>query len=228
MKILDSLIRFGNGFSTLTTVGKYAVVGVVVFLISYTLGKSNSNDEFTEFRAEYEEYQKTAENAVKYSDSLKTKVTELINENGKKDSTIKTLTISISFRNKERAQLRNSLASLENRMESPELLADTAELLAVKDSAISNLKQQVSTADSVIGQQESVVKLQDEKIVNLNTALVLSEMRADSLTKIINALPATPKNPNKFLFGLLPKPSRTVIAVVSFAGGALVASQLRR
>ncbi len=228
MKILDSLIRFGNGFSALTTIGKYAVVGVVVFLISYTLGKSNSNDEFTEFRAQYEEYQKTAENAVKYSDSLKTKVTELVNENGKKDSTIKTLTISISFRNKERAQLRNSLASLENRMESPELLADTAELLAVKDSAISNLKQQVSTADSVIGQQESVVKLQDEKIVNLNTALVLSEMRADSLTKIINALPATPKNPNKFFFGLLPKPSRTMIAVVSFAGGALVASQLRR
>lgn len=228
MKILDSLIRFGSGFSALTKVGKYAVVGVAIFLASYMLGKTNSNDEFTEFKAKYEEYQKTTQNAVRYSDSLKTEVAQLVNENGKKDSTIKTLTISISFRNKERAQLKNSLASLEGRMYSPEVIRDTAELLAVKDSVIVNLKEQVATADSVIVQQDSVVKLQDQKITNLNTALVLSEMRADSLTKVMNALPAAPKNPNKFFFGLIPKPSRTVVAIVSFAGGALVASQLGR
>jgi chromosome segregation ATPase len=228
MKILESLLKFGAGFDKLTAIGKYAVIGVAIFLISYMFGKSNSKNEFAEFQAKYEEYQRTSQNAIKYSDSLKTEVNSLRDQNTKKDSTIKTLTISISFKNKERAQLRNSLASLENRIDSSVANADTATLLVLKDSAIVNLKAQVETADSVIVQQESVVKLQNEKIVNLNSALLLSETRADSLTKVLQALPTTPKNPDKFLFGLLPKPSRTVVAVVSFASGAILASQLRR
>lgn len=225
MKILDSIIKFGSAFSSLTTVGKYAVVGAAVFFVSYGIGKSNGEDKYAQFKAEYEEYRKTATSAVIYSNLLKTQVDSLQSVSNNKDSTIKKLTVSISFNLRKRDELRTEFVELESRLTNQ---GDTAILVAVQDTVIQNLKQQVAVSDTIIIQKDSIIVQKTDQVNLLTQALTLSETRGDSLTKVLEALPKAPNNPNKWFFGLIPKPSRTVVGVVSFVGGVVIASSIGR
>lgn len=218
MKIFDSLVKFGKGFADLPTIGRYAVVFAALYF-AFLLGGDRKETEFTQFRAEYQQLLKKADTLQKVSDSLETRVDDLRQSAQKKDSTINKLTVTIEWRTRQNRTLVGELAELETQMRDSLVSRDTLALLTLKDSAITNLKEQNANKDTIIAEQQVIIAEQREVIDTLNLALTLSEQRADTLETLIQNLPKTPKDPDKF-WGI-PKPSRKTVAVVSFVGGVL-------
>lgn len=219
MKLFDSFIKFGKGFANLPNIGRYAVVFAALYF-AFIFGGTKKETEFSKFRAEYQQVLKKADTLTKLSDSLETRVENLQKSVVKKDSTINRLTITVEWRAKQNRVLSTDLAELEARMQDSSALRDTTQLLALKDSAIVNLKEQVSNRDSMLVQKDSIIQIQQEQKDTLTLAIRLSDQRGDSLETFIRNLPPAPKDPNKF-WGVIPKPSRKTVAVVSFVGGVM-------
>jgi septal ring factor EnvC (AmiA/AmiB activator) len=219
MKLFDSFIKFGKGFANLPNIGRYAVVFAALYF-AFIFGGTKKETQFSKFKAEYQQVLKKADTLTKLSDSLETKVQNLQKSVVKKDSTINRLTITVEWRARQNRALSSDLAELEVRMQDSSALRDTAQLLALKDSAIINLKEQVSNRDSILVQKDSIIQIQQEQKDTLTLAIKLSEQRGDSLEAFIRNLPPTPKDPDKFL-GVIKKPSRKTVAVVSFVSGVI-------
>lgn len=222
MKVLTSVIKFGNAFSGLNKVAQAAVVGALIF-VAFTMGNCNGKTELDTFNLEYKEFKKNAERTSVYADSLKAQVAELTDEVMEKDDTIKQLTISVSFRQQSRETARRTVAQIEERMTAPMSpeYRDT-----IKTELIDALKTQVAVTDSIVTDQQNIIKTQGEKIVLLDSALTLAMTRGDSLQAVLTTAPVPVKNPDKFFFGLLPKPNRKVVGVVSLAAGIVIGSKL--
>jgi len=227
-KILASLLNFGKGFSALTSVGRLAIVGGAIFIISFMLGKSDSKSKLEQFNLEYSEFKNNAQKTATFADSLKNEVQKLQDENVQKDGIVKKLTISIAYRTTQKNTLQTNLTELEKHANIlNDLIVDTSLVVVYKDSIIGNLKKQVIVGDSVIVDQRSVITQRDSQALLLQHAVTLSSTRADSLQHLLRTLPKPAPNPDK-IFGFIPTPSRTVVGVTGFVLGVVAGAQLTR
>ena len=227
-KILASLLNFGKEFTGLTSVGRLAIVGGAIFIVSFMLGKSDGNSKLEKFNIEYSEFKNNAQKTATFADSLKNEVQKLQDKNAEKDNIVKKLSISIAYRTTQKNALQSNLTELENHANLlNNLTMDTSLVVVYKDSIIGNLKKQVVVADSTIVDQSSIIAQKDAQSLLLQRAVALSSMRADSLQQILRTLPKPAPNPNK-LFGFIPKPSRTVVGVTALVLGVVVGAELKR
>lgn len=226
MKILNSIIKFGKAFDALTMVGKYAAFGAMIF-IAFSFGNCKGEDKYEQFKIEYTQYKKSAETAVKYGDSLRKEVNKLDDKIQEKDVLITSLTVTIGSKNKEQRILKNKLSDLEQDVDSLKKGNDSSAIIVAQDEVIENLKSQVETAESIIVKKDSIISLQQNKLELTETQKKLYKMESDSLRTVIQKMPKAPTNPNK-IWGIIPKPSRTVIGVTAFATGVIVGTQLKR
>jgi predicted nuclease with TOPRIM domain len=217
MKIFESLVNFGKGFAELPNIGRYAVI-VAALYFAFFLGGNKKETQFTQFRTEYQQLLKKTDTLLKVSDSLESRVEDLRTFANAKDSTINRLTVTIEWRTRQNKMLVGELAQLESTLQDSLVSTDTTALLSLKDSVIVNLKEQNINKDTIIVQQDSIITEQKQVIDTLKVALIISELRADTLESILRILPKAPKDPDK-LFLNIPKPSRKTVAVVSFVGG---------
>lgn len=227
MKILNEVIRFGKAFGQLTQISQIAVA-VILIVVAFSVGNCNGKTELDTFLVEYEELQQNAQKTIAYADSLQGKVTQLSDSAKRQDEKIKKLTISISFREQQKVAQVQQLALLEDRVAAARADSNLEVVVATQDTVIDNLKTQVETTEAIVTDQKQVIQAQATQVLALNQALTLSTMRGDSLQSVLSSLPKAPSNPNKFFFGLIPKPSRTTVALVSIAAGVVIGSQLGR
>lgn len=227
-KLLTSLINFGKEFNTLTSVSRLAIIGGVIFIISFMLGKSDGNSKQEQFNVKYAEFKNNSEKVSNYADSLKVVVEKLQEESIKKDDIVKKLNGNIVQRTTQQKLLKTDLTELETRANLlTNLTTDTSLVVVYKDSIIGNLKGQIVLADSVIIDQQSIITQKNSQTVLLQRAVAVSSTRADSLQYILRTLPKPAPNPNKF-FGFIPKPSRTVVGVAGFVLGIVAGAELKR
>jgi hypothetical protein len=201
MKVLDNVIKFGNAFGKLTQRSQIAVVGVLIFT-AFTMGNCNGTDKLDKFIVEYNAFKETAKQTSIYADSLKTQAVQLSDSSKHKDTIIKKLTVTISFREKQKLALNNNLFDLENRLDI--VKQDTANvhmIVGIQDSVITNLKSQVIATDSINVYQKQIIDTQNQQSQLLQHALYASTNRGDSLQTILSAIPPTPQNPNR-IFGI--------------------------
>ncbi len=227
MKILNEVIKFGKAFGQLTQISQIAVA-VILIVVAFSVGNCNGKTELDSFLVEYKTLQENAKKTTVYADSLQREVTQLVDSAKRQDDKIKKLTISISFREQQKVAQVRQLAQLENRIEAAKADSNLIVVVATQDTVITNLKEQVVTTEAIVDDQKQVIQAQSTQVLALNQALTLSTMRGDSLQTVLSSLPKAPSNPNKFFFGLIPKPSRTVVGVVALAAGVVVGSQLGR
>lgn len=215
MEILKQLANFGKSFEKLGNVGKIAVLGAAAF-IAFAFGECNNHDKLVQFQIKYEQLQKE----VKIADSLKTKVAVLTSEANNKDTVIKRLTVSLQTQKLQRQKLVGNLEVLEDNLK---FAKDTAELVQVQQGIIYNLKEQLTEADKINETQSEVIQNQQYKIVKLNEALELSNIRGDrlqeSLDKFNNLKMPTPKKP--FI-------SKKTAGIIAFVGGVVVGNTLAK
>ena len=218
MNILNNIISFGKSFTKLTQKGQLAVVGALVFL-AFTMGNCKGTDKLDSFIVEYQTLKKNAETTIKYADSLKTQVTQLTDSAKKKDEAIQKLTITISFKERQKEQQRVELASLEHRLETAKRDSNPQIIIATQDTVIGNLKTQLNITEQIVTDQKQIITTKDEQLRLTNVALGLATQRGDSLQTILTQMPKTPKNPNKFLG--IPLPSRKTTFAVGLLTGVI-------
>lgn len=221
--IFTSVVSFGRSFSGLNKVGQLAVTGALVF-IAFSIGNCGGNDKLDSFIIEYNEFKRDAQKTTELADSLKTVMNKLTNDVKLKEDTIKTLTIGISFRQKQTQSLKQKLNVLEARTE---VATDTAKILILKDSTIDNLKTQVTTTEAIVEEKDKIIGLKTEQLALTVNSLQLSTQRGDSLQRTLSSLPPTPKNSNK-LFGVIPLPSRKTLAISALLSGIAIGTVITK
>lgn len=227
MKLLNDLIKFGKAFGRLTQIAQLGVI-VALIVVAFSMGNCNGKTELDTFLVEYQELQQNAKKATIYADSLNGRVAQLTDSAKQQDEKIKKLTISISFRERQRVAQVRELTQLENRVAAAKAESDLETVVATQDTVIDNLKNQVITTDGIVTEQKEIIQAQATQVLALQQAVQLATARGDTLQTILNALPKKPANPDRFFFGLLPKPSRTVVGVIALAGGIVIGSQVSR
>lgn len=219
MEILKQLANFGKSFEKLGNVGKIAVLGAAAF-VAFAFGECNNHDKLVQFQIKYEQLQKEAATTIKVADSLKTKVAVLTTEANNKDTVITRLTVSLQTQKLQRQKLVGNLEVLEDNLK---FAKDTAELVQVQQGIIYNLKEQLVEADKTTQTQNEIIQNQQYKIVKLNEALELSNIRGDrlqeSLDKFNNLKMPTPKKP--FI-------SKKTAGIIAFVGGVVVGNTLAK
>lgn len=215
--VFDTVLSFGRSFSGLNKVGQLAVTGALIF-IAFSVGNCGGEHKLDSFIIEYNEYKKEAQKTTKFADSLKIAVNKLTDDVKSKEDTIKTLTIGISFRQKQAQSLKQKLISLETQAQET---IDTTTMLVLKDSVIDNLKTQVATTEAIVVEKDKIIELKTEQLGLTTNSLQLAMQRGDSLQRTLMTLPPTPKNPNK-LFGVIPLPSRKTVAIGALLSGIVI------
>lgn len=227
MKLLNDLINFGKAFGRLTQVAQLGVVIALIF-VAFSMGNCKGKTELDTFLVQYEELQQNAKKTTEYANSLNTQVAQLSDSAKQQDEKIKKLTISISFRQQQRVAQVEELAQLEGRVAAARANSNTEALVETQEAVIDNLKTQVETTEAIVTDQQQVIQAQATQVLALQQAVQLATARGDTLQTILNGLPKKPANPDRFFFGLLPKPSRTVVGVIALAGGIVIGSQVGR
>lgn len=221
--ILQGLIKFGTAFSPLTKIGQYAVIAGGAFLI-FSLGNCSGKTELDNFIVEYEEFKKNAEETTEYAESLKSHVLTLQDSVAQTETTVKKLKIEIVFNSKARERLKSERTQIQTELAQVTSIQDT---VTVQEKIISNLETQLTVADNTITSQNEVISLRDQQLTQMQLAANLAVQRGDSLQTILTNIPKTPKNPDRWIFGI-PKPSRTTVAIVSILTGIVVGAQLTK
>lgn len=224
MKLLNELIKFGKAFGKLTQVAQFGVI-VALIVVAFSMGNCNGKTGLDNFLVQYEELQQNAKKATAHADSLNRRVAQLSDSANQQTEKIKKLTISISFRERERATQVRQLAQLEDRVQAARADSNLVVVVATQDTIIDNLKTQISTIDGVVTDQRQIIQTQATQVLALQEAVQLATTRGDTLQSILNTLPKKPTNPDRFFFGLLPKPSRTVVGAVALVGGIIIGSR---
>jgi hypothetical protein len=225
-KILAVLLNFGKQFNVLTSTSRLVIIGGIIVIAAFMLGKCDGDNKLEKFNLQYAEFKNNSEKTSIYADSLNGVVVKLVDENAKKDDMVKKLKNNIAYRTNKQDALKSTLVQLE---EQANLVTntDTSLVVVYKDSIIGNLKGQVVIAESIITDQHVVIAQRDSQTVLLQHAVTVSSTRADSLQHILRTLPKSVPNPNK-LFGFIPKPSRTVVGVTALVLGVVVGAELKR
>lgn len=220
---LQGIINFGTTFSKLTKVGQYAVIAGGAFLI-FSLGNCSGKTELDKFIIEYEQFKKDAAATTQYADSLKSEILVLQDSVAQKETTVNKLKIEIAFNSKARQRLQTEQTQMQSELASVTTIQDT---VIVQEKIIANLENQLTVADNTITTQNEVISLRDQQLQQMQSATKLALQRGDSLQTLISNLPKTPKNPDKFIFGI-PKPSRTTVAIASLITGIVVGAQIAK
>jgi ABC-type transporter Mla subunit MlaD len=227
-KILTALLTFRKHFNTLTSTSRFVIIGGIVVIAAFMMGKCNGDDKLEQFNLRYAEFKNNSEKTSLYADSLNSLVVKLVDENAKKDDVVKKLKNNIVARANKQDALKSTLLQLEKQANLvTNTITDTSLVVVYKDSIIGNLKGQVVIAESIITDQHVVIVQRDSQTVLLQRAVTVSSTRADSLQHILRTLPPPAPNPNK-LFGFIPKPSRTVVGVTALVLGVVVGAELKR
>jgi len=213
---------------------------IVIFGGSYLAGAQSKKSSIEEWRDKYKKYYEEAQNTKKVADSLKTASDSLLYLAQSKDAKIDSLRSNADRLGRDRAGLGRELDQLEGQLETIGSL--TPSIDSITDTSTANrIRVAISTRDTIIDKQKVSLAKADSQLVSLNDAfnqqkekvgllthsLRLSNERGDSLQVVVDNLPKTPKNPNKFL-GFIPLPSRTTVAVVSLAAGTYIGTQLKK
>ena len=225
-KVLTILLNFGKQFNVLTSTSRLVIIGGIVVIAAFMMGKCDGDDKLEQFNLRYAEFKSNSEKTSLYADSLNSVVVKLVDENAKKDDMVKKLKNNIAYRTNKQDALKSTLVQLEEQANLA-TNTDTSLVVVYKDSIIGNLKGQVIIAESIITDQHVVIAQRDSQTVLLQHAVTVSSTRADSLQHILRTLPKPAPNPNK-LFGFIPKPSRTVVGVTALVLGVVVGAELKR
>lgn len=227
-KILTALLTVRKHFNTLTSTSRFVIIGGIVVIAAFMMGKCDGDDKLEQFNLRYAEFKSNSEKTSLYADSLNSVVVKLVDENAKKDDIVKKLKNNIAVRANKQDALKSTLLQLEEQATLvTNTVTDTSLVVVYKDSIIGNLKGQVVIAESIITDQHVVIVQRDSQTVLLQRAVTVSSTRADSLQHILRTLPKPAPNPNK-LFGFIPKPSRTVVGVTALVLGVVVGAELKR
>ena len=225
-KVLTILLNFGKQFNVLTSTSRLVIIGGIVVIAAFMMGKCDGDDKLEQFNLRYAEFKSNSEKTSLYADSLNSVVVKLVDENAKKDDMVKKLKNNIAYRTNKQDALKSTLVQLEEQANLA-TNTDTSLVVVYKDSIIGNLKGQVVIAESIITDQHVVIAQRDSQTVLLQHAVTVASTRADSLQHILRTLPKPAPNPNK-LFGFIPKPSRTVVGVTALVLGVVVGAELKR
>lgn len=217
--------RAWNFLRALPEAIKIILVAALVFLVTDTCSGRKAKTEIETYIEKYEEFEKQTESTVKMIDSVKQEADAKAQEAAKYMQ--------------EADSLRDANARLLQTLPSPRVVDS---LRTHIDSLKVATKDSVELARTVIPAQDDLI----EKLDSTNTGLVISNgllnrenlgLRAShgkltleivdlrfaldsARTNLVN-IPEPPKNPDKFFFGLLNKPTRTQTAVIGFVGGVV-------
>lgn len=227
MRLLNNLTKFGKAFGQLTHVAQIAAI-VTLIVVAFSFDNCNSKTELDNFIVQYESLQETAKHTTQIADSLNKQVIQLSDKAQKQNEKIKKLTINISFKEQQNVFRVSQLSRLEDKVIEAKTDSNLSSVIATQDTIISNIKNQLQTTNEIVSEQREIIQSQNTQILSLRDAVYAATLRGDTLQSIVNALPKTPSNPNKFLFGLIPKPNRTVVGIVAFVAGVTVGNQLGR
>lgn len=220
MKLLNSLlialVNFGKKFSTLTANAQLIVAGLLIFCV-YQLTSSNGNNDLDKLKFDV---QKTTEISQVATDSIK-KLTDQVKKTEVKIE-------KLSFELSRQKGKRSVLQTVQSRLDTMIVIErDTSRLVALQDTAIDNLKGQLSLADQINMKQDSIIIQQDTSIKLLKNGLVLSERRADTLQTTLNTTLKKLNKKDKF-FGFIPMPNRKFVAATAVIGGIYLGTQIKR
>lgn len=216
-RVIEALRKLIKDFGKMPRLTQFVVGGILCFVV-FNMGQCNSDSQLNKFRAEFSLLQKEAQSTKEFADSVKLDVIRLTDESKKKDSVITRLSLTIDFTNKQRSVLKGVLTKMEDSLE---VVTDTAQIVAIQQGIIYNLKEQVSNAESVIGQQKEIITAQQFKITKLDSAVALATQRGDSLQTVVTKLVNMPKPPRQWI-------SKKTAGMIAFATGVIVGDQLAR
>jgi septal ring factor EnvC (AmiA/AmiB activator) len=194
------------------------LVACVLVVAAFSFGQCNSDSKLNQFREQFAKLQKEANVTKQFADSTNQTVIRLTTESKQKDKQIESLTVTIEVTNKQRSILKGSLSKLEDSLH---VVKDTAQIVAIQEGIIYNLKEQVTNAEAVIGQQKEIISAQQFKITKLDSAVALATQRGDSLQTIVNKVITMPKPPRQWI-------SKKTAGMIAFATGVIVGDQLAR
>ena len=194
------------------------ILACALVAFAFNAGQCNGDSKLNKFRAEFEILQTEAKNTKQFADSAKAEVSRLTDEAKSKDSVITKLTLVVDIDAKKRQQLKGSLNVLEDSLKSAK---DTAQIVQIQEGIIGNLKEQVSSAETTIGQQKEIISAQQFKITKLDSAVMLANRRGDSLQVVVDKIIAMPKPPRQWI-------SPKTAGIIAFVAGVVVGDQIAR
>lgn len=216
-KVIDAFRKLIKDFAKMPQPTQL-ILACVLVVAAFSFGQCNSDSKLNEFRQAFGKLQKEAELTKQFADSANNTVIRLTTESQQKDKQIASLTVTIEVTNKQRSLLKGNLSKLEDSLE---VTKDTAQMVAIQEGIIFNLKEQVSNAESVIGQQKEIITAQQFKITKLDSAVAIATQRGDSLQVVVNKLIDMPKPPRQWI-------SKKTAGMISFAAGVIIGDQLAR
>jgi chromosome segregation ATPase len=214
-KVIDAFRKLIKDFAKMPQPTQL-ILACVLVVAAFSFGQCNSDSKLNQFRQEFTKLQKEAETVKQFADSTNDIVIRLTAESQQKDKQIASLTVTVDVTNKQRSILKGSLSKLEDSLE---VTKDTAQIVSIQEGIIYNLKEQVSNAESVIGQQKEIITAQQFKISKLDSAVAIATQRGDSLQTVVNKLIDMPKPPRQWI-------SKKTAGLVSFAAGVIIGDRL--
>jgi chromosome segregation ATPase len=209
MKLLESAVTFGKNFSVLTRIGQVATVAILLY-VAFIIGTcSQQPNDDTALTLKIEQ-------VTNYANSLETQVKTLQDTVAQKESTITILTVDISRRQRQQEVARKRISVLDNAAAEERMLLPPTPFT---DTLIAELKDQLVEAEQIMVLKDSVIALREKQVQLLQSALVISEHRGDTLQATLNVALAKYQKKDK-LFGKIPLPSRKAVAITALIGGA--------
>lgn len=182
--------------------------------------------EFGKFKTEYEEVKKTAERVIKHNADIQKQVDKLADSVKISDSIIKEQNKRTNILLADRKKLKQDVIDLEKQLldSTGKEITDTAQIIVIKDGIISTLKADIKKADEIIKDKDKVISIAETQKQQLQKQVTLVIEQRDKLQIVVDGLPKTPRDPNKF-FGI-PLPSRKLSFVVGAVVGGVVISKI--
>jgi hypothetical protein len=220
MKLVDKLLSVSAAFTKfigkLTVLGQLIVVGALIFFIVSFKGCSQPSDAA--------ELKLKVQQTTIYADSLKQSITHLQQVVSEKDSKIAILIREVSVKQNTRYQLKVKQVALENKIM---VETDTGILVFLQDTTITNLKEQIAIADTIIIKKDEIIFQREAQVNLLQTAIVASTNRGDSLQTTLNTTLSKYAKKDKF-FKIFPMPSRKLVATTALIAGVYAGTQLTK
>jgi len=104
-------------------------------------------------------------------------------------------------------------------------ITDTSALIENKNQTITLLTKQVYNDSIIIVTKDSIIAVKDIQLTQIRASANLYRVRGDSLQKILNIRPITPKNPDKLL-NFIPLPSRVTSLLLGVGAGVFIGTKL--
>lgn len=186
--------------------GILVVLGIIIIILMINTQLVTKREE--QYIQKMRVFKEQAENAARYADSLKVQVVTL-------DNVAKVAQSRAAVAESQVRKSKNTTNILRQELDSlKETVTDSVEMARLI----------IPKQDSIITQQEVTISRQDVQIVFLNTALeakdsalVISNLRGDSLQTVVDNIPEPPK----------PSPLPTISRKQAFVGGVIVGVMLK-